>query len=80
MFASLEKGAFFDLKIKLSLQKENNAEPINTEEVKKLREKVKNAKSITIIDYQGLDVNAINDFRLKISQQEAETVISKNTY
>ena len=51
----------------------------NIDKVNKLKEKLQKAKSITFIDYQGLDVNKINDFRQKMTDEEAESVVEKNT-
>ena len=51
----------------------------NTDIVNNLREKIQEAKSITFIDYQGLDVNNINEFRQQMTNQESESVIAKNT-
>jgi len=51
----------------------------NIDKVNDLKEKLQKAKSITFIDYQGLDVNKINDFRQKMTDEEAESVVEKNT-
>lgn len=51
----------------------------NTDIVNELKEKISNAKSITFIDYQGLDVNNINEFRQQMTDEESESVIAKNT-
>ncbi|OFW63202.1 MAG: 50S ribosomal protein L10 [Actinobacteria bacterium RBG_19FT_COMBO_36_27] len=51
----------------------------NIQTVESLREKVKKAKSITIMDYLGLEVNNINDLRAKITEKNADTVVAKNT-
>jgi large subunit ribosomal protein L10 len=51
----------------------------NTELVQNLREKVRKAKSLTFIDYLGLNVNDINDFRAKMRELGAETEVTKNT-
>ena len=51
----------------------------NTDKVNNLKQKLQKAKSITFIDYQGLDVNKINDFRQKMRDEEAESVVEKNT-
>ncbi|MFC1722104.1 50S ribosomal protein L10 [Patescibacteria group bacterium] len=51
----------------------------NTQTVEILRSKVKDAKSITVVDYLGLSVNDINDFRAKLQENGAETVVAKNT-
>jgi large subunit ribosomal protein L10 len=51
----------------------------NKDIVKILKEKIAKAKSVTIVDYLGLSVNAINNFRAKIVEKDAETVIGKNT-
>jgi large subunit ribosomal protein L10 len=51
----------------------------NIDKVNNLKEKLQKAKSITFIDYQGLDVNKINDFRQKMTDEEAESVVEKNT-
>lgn len=72
----LWKGAFFCDKTPKRIRMPNTK---NIEKLEELREKVKQAKSITIVDYQGLNVNDINDFRQQIRDQEAETVITRNT-
>lgn len=69
----LWRGAFF---IEKEKQMPNE---VNKELLQKLREKVKEAKSITMVDYQGLKSNDFNDFRQKIRDLGAETVITKNT-
>ena len=51
----------------------------NIDKVNKLKDKLQKAKSVTFIDYQGLDVNSINDFRQKMRDEEAESVVEKNT-
>jgi len=51
----------------------------NTDIVQNLKEKIQESKSITFIDYQGLDVNNINEFRQQMTDQESESVIAKNT-
>jgi large subunit ribosomal protein L10 len=51
----------------------------NTNTIEKLKEKVAKAKSITFVDYLGLNVNDINEFRQQMTDQEAEPVIAKNT-
>ncbi len=52
---------------------------INQDKVNNLREKVKKAKSIAVVDYVGFSSNDINNFRQKINDQDADTVIAKNT-
>ena len=47
--------------------------------VEDIKTKVSKAKSITFVDYLGLKVNDINDFRQKMTDEEAESVIAKNT-
>lgn len=54
-----------------------NQKNINT--VKELKEKIAKSRSITFIDYQGLDVNSINEFRQQITDQNGETIIARNT-
>lgn len=54
-----------------------NQKNINT--VEQLKEKIAKARSITFIDFLGLNVNDINDFRQQMNQQDAEPVITKNT-
>ena len=51
----------------------------NTNTIEKLKEKVAKAKSITFVDYLGLNVNDINEFRQQMTDEEAEPVIAKNT-
>lgn len=51
----------------------------NIDTIKNLKEKVAKAKSITFVDYLGLNVNDINDFRQQMTDQKAESVITKNT-
>ena len=51
----------------------------NLDKVENLREKIKKSKSITFVDYLGLEVNNINQFRSKLKEQEADTDIAKNT-
>ncbi len=47
--------------------------------VKNLRDRIKKAKSITVVNYVGLDVNNINDLRSRIKEQKAESLVTKNT-
>ena len=51
----------------------------NISTIEKLKEKVRSAKSITFVDYLGLNVNDINEFRQQMTDEEAEPVIAKNT-
>ena len=51
----------------------------NLDTVQNLREKIQKSKSITFVDYLGLDVNNINDFRAKVREQDGESVIARNT-
>ena len=50
-----------------------------TDTIKNLKEKVKKAKSITFVDYLGLNVNNINEFRQQMTDENSESVIAKNT-
>jgi len=50
-----------------------------TNTIKNLKEKVKKAKSITFVDYLGLNVNNINEFRQQMTDEDSESVIAKNT-
>ena len=52
---------------------------IKQDKISELKEKIKSAKSIAIVDYQGLGVNDFNEFRQKIKGQDGDTVIAKNT-
>ncbi len=47
--------------------------------IEEIKAKVKKARSITFVDYLGLKVNDINDFRQKMTDEQAESVIAKNT-
>lgn len=51
----------------------------NLEQVKMLREKIQKAKSVVFVDYQGLSSNKANEFRDKISEQNADVTIARNT-
>jgi large subunit ribosomal protein L10 len=54
-----------------------NQKNLNT--VEQITTKIKKAKSITFVDYLGLKVNDINEFRQQMTDEEAEPVIAKNT-
>ena len=54
-----------------------NTKKANT--IQNLQEKIQKAKSITFVDYLGLSVNNISDFRSKIREIDGETVVTKNT-
>lgn len=71
-FASLGGAFLVPESIKMPNEK-------NLEKVESLREKVKKAKSITFVDYLGLEVNEINDLRAELKKQDAETEVAKNT-
>lgn len=44
-----------------------------------LKQKIKDSKSVAVLEYQGLKVNSLNDLRLKIKENEAEAIVAKNT-
>ncbi|KKR79707.1 MAG: 50S ribosomal protein L10 [Candidatus Daviesbacteria bacterium GW2011_GWA1_41_61] len=44
-----------------------------------LTDKLRRAKSVVFTDYQGLTMNKLSDLRNKLSDQEAEFAITKNT-
>ncbi len=51
----------------------------NIEEVKRLSEKVKQAKSIVLADYRGLPVNLQQKLRRQIREAGGELLVAKNT-
>ncbi len=51
----------------------------NQDIVNDLKNKIQEAKSITFVDYKGLNVNDINNFRQQMTDEGSESVIAKNT-
>ncbi len=49
------------------------------EAVSKLTDKFKNAKSVVFTDYRGMTMNQLSDLRNKLTDQEAEFSVTKNT-
>ena len=52
---------------------------LKIQKVQGLSEKVKKAQSLAFFEYASLTANALNDFRRKIEEVEAEVVVTKNT-
>ena len=62
-----------------SFYKENMPNQKNKDILEEIKEKTAKAKSITFVDFLGLKVNDINNFRQQLLEKDAEPVIAKNT-
>jgi large subunit ribosomal protein L10 len=51
----------------------------NLEEVQLLTTKIKEAKSVVVVNYQGLEVNEVNDLRAQLRKKSCDLRVSKNT-
>jgi large subunit ribosomal protein L10 len=51
----------------------------NKDTVQQLKNKLADAKSVIIADYQGLNANEINDLRSKLSEHGTEVSVQRNT-
>lgn len=49
------------------------------QDVNKLQEKLGKAKSVVFADYQGLTMKQLSDLRNKLTEQQAEFTVAKNT-
>ena len=52
---------------------------LKIQKVQELSEKVRKAQGLAFFEYTSLNSNALNDFRRKIEEVEAEVVVTKNT-
>lgn len=59
--------------------KKLSARDTKIETVQSLAEKVTRAKTMAFVDYQGLNVNQINDLRSKVKLAGGELIVAKNT-
>jgi len=56
------------------------AQAYKIEEVKQLRERLENAKSIVLIDYKGINIEEVNELRRRFREAKVDYFISKNTF
>ena len=50
------------------------------DEVKKVKERLQNAKSIVLIDYKGINIEEVDELRNRMRNAEVDYFISKNTF
>jgi large subunit ribosomal protein L10 len=56
------------------------AQPYKIEEVKKIRERLDDAKSIVLIDYKGINIEQVDELRNRMRNAGVDYFVSKNTF
>ncbi|MCD4796367.1 MAG: 50S ribosomal protein L10 [Candidatus Cloacimonetes bacterium] len=55
-------------------------QPYKIEEVKKIKKRLENAKSIVLIDYKGINIEEVDELRNRMRNAGVDYFISKNTF
>ncbi len=55
-------------------------QPYKIEEVKKIKKRLENAKSIVLIDYKGINIEEVDELRNRMRNSGVDYFISKNTF
>ncbi len=55
-------------------------QPYKIEEVKKIKQRLENAKSIILIDYKGINIEEVDELRNRFRNAGVDYFISKNTF
>ena len=55
-------------------------QPYKIEEVKKIKKRLENAKSIILIDYKGINIEEVDELRNRMRNAGVDYFISKNTF
>lgn len=56
------------------------AQPYKIEEVKKIRERLDDAKSIVLLDYKGINIEEVDELRNRMRNAGVDYFVSKNTF
>jgi len=56
------------------------AQPYKIEEIKRIKERLENAKSIVLIDYKGINIEEVDELRNRMRNAHVDYFISKNTF
>jgi large subunit ribosomal protein L10 len=56
------------------------AQSYKIEEVKQIKERMQNAKSIVLVDYKGINIEEVNQLRNRFRNAHVDYFISKNTF
>ena len=56
------------------------AQPYKIAEIKKIKERLENAKSIVLIDYKGINIEEVDELRNRMRNAQVDYFISKNTF
>ena len=55
-------------------------QPYKIEEVKKIKSKLENAKSIVLVDYKWINVEEVDELRNRMRNSDVKYFVSKNTF
>ena len=55
-------------------------QPYKIEEVKKIKSKLENAKSIVLVDYKGINIEEVDELRNRMRNSDVKYFVSKNTF
>lgn len=56
------------------------AQPYKIEEVKKIKERLENAKSIVLVDYKGINIEEVDELRNRMRNAGVDYFVSKNSF
>jgi len=55
-------------------------QPYKIEEVKKIKARLENAKSIVLLDYKGINIEEVDELRNRMRNNDVKYFVSKNTF
>ena len=56
------------------------AQPYKQKKVQTITERLKDAKSIVVIDYKGIDIEEVSQLRNRMREADVDYFVSKNTF
>ncbi len=56
------------------------AQAYKVEEIKQLKERLKDSKAIVLIDYKGINIEEVDELRNRMRNSEVDYFVSKNTF
>ena len=56
------------------------AQPYKIEEVKKIKERLEEAKSIVLVDYKGINIEEVDELRNRMRNASVDYFVSKNSF